>query len=669
MFDKILIANRGEIACRVIATARRLGVRTVAVYSDADATAQHVLQADEAYRIGPAAARESYLKIDAIIDAAKRSGAKAVHPGYGFLSENAEFAEACAAAGLTFIGPPPAALRAMGSKSAAKAIAESAKVPTSPGYHGKDQDPARLAQEAERIGYPVLIKAVMGGGGKGMRLVEEPGRFKADLEGARREAAASFGDDAVLIEKYVRKPRHVEIQIFADTLGNVVHLFERDCSLQRRHQKVVEEAPAPNLPPQTRKGLHDAAVRLASAIGYVGAGTVEFLVDADDPRTFYFMEVNARLQVEHPVTEMIVGEDLVEWQLRVAAGGRLPKLQSDIRQSGHAVEVRIYAEDPSKGFLPSTGRLALLRAPERSAHLRIDAGVVERDMITPFYDPMIAKLIVWDADRNAALRRLRAALADYHAAGPATNVAFLRAIAQHPAFAALELDTGFIARHAAALIPKGEGVSDRALAFAALHVLIARQDAASEAAARSSDPYAPWNRINGWVLNGERRDDVRLILGESEYVVGVRYRGAGWLLELPGGTLAASAERDAQGAIDADLGGRRATGQVVVDGRSLIVVVNGTSWRMMVKDPLEVGDLGELAGGNIVAPMTGKIIKVMASAGDQVAKGQALLVLEAMKMEHTLAASKAGKIVRVQASVGEQVAEGALLVAFEEAEK
>ena len=669
MFDKILIANRGEIACRVVATARRLGIRTVAVYSDADAAAQHVQQADEAYRIGPAPARESYLKAEAIIDAAKRSGAKAVHPGYGFLSENAEFAEACAAAGLIFIGPPPAALRAMGSKSAAKKIAESAKVPTLPGYHGESQDPARLAKEAERVGYPVLVKAVMGGGGKGMRLVEEAGRFKADLEGAKREALASFGDEAVLIEKYVRKPRHVEIQIFADAQGNVVHLFERDCSLQRRHQKVVEEAPAPNLPGETRKGLHEAAVRLAAAIGYVGAGTVEFLVDADEPSRFYFMEVNARLQVEHPVTEMIVGEDLVEWQLRVASGGRLPKLQSEIRQSGHAIEVRIYAEDPAKGFLPSTGRLALLRSPERNAHVRIDTGVVERDMITPFYDPMIAKLIVWDADRSAALRRLRGALADYHAVGPATNVAFLRAVAQHPAFAALELDTGFIARHGAALVPKSEGISDRALAFAAMHVLIARQSVLDDAAKRSSDPFAPWNRINGWVLNGERRDDVRLILGETEVVVGVRYLAGGWVLELPGGPVEASAERDQSGAIDADLGGRRATGQVVADGRSLIVVVDGASWRMTIHDPLEVGDLGELAGGNVLAPMTGKIIKVMAAAGDDVSKGQPLLVLEAMKMEHTLSAPRAAKIARVQASVGEQVDEGALLVAFVEPEK
>jgi 3-methylcrotonyl-CoA carboxylase alpha subunit len=666
MFDKILIANRGEIACRVMATARRLGVRTVAVFSDADASAQHVALADEAFRIGPPAARDSYLKIDAVIDAAKRSGAKAIHPGYGFLSENAAFADACAAARIAFIGPPPAALRAMGSKSAAKIIAEGAGVPTLPGYHGEDQDPERLAKEAASIGYPVLIKAVMGGGGKGMRLVESAERFKADLEGARREAEASFGDSAVLIEKYVRKPRHVEIQIFADTKGNVVHLFERDCSLQRRHQKVVEEAPAPNLPAETRKGLQDAAVRLAAAIGYVGAGTVEFLVDADDPRRYYFMEVNARLQVEHPVTEMIVGEDLVEWQLRVASGGRLPKLQGDIRQSGHAIEARIYAEDPARNFLPSTGRLALLRAPETGPHLRIDTGVVERDTITPFYDPMIAKLIVWDADRGAALRRLGAALADYHAAGPATNVAFLRAIAQHPAFAALDLDTGFIQRHRAALIPKQDEIADRALAFAALHVLIARQEALSDAATRSGDPYAPWNRMNGWVLNGERRDDVRLTIGDKEVVVGIRYRTRGWTLELPGGAVAATAERDARGSVDADLGGQRVSGQVVEDGRNLIVVVDGASWRMTIRDPLDVGDLGELMGGDILAPMTGKIIKVMAASGDEVEKGQPLVVLEAMKMEHTLTAPRAGKIARLQASVGEQVEEGAVLVAFAE---
>ncbi|WP_240989707.1 acetyl-CoA carboxylase biotin carboxylase subunit, partial [Cupriavidus taiwanensis] len=455
MFNKILIANRGEIACRVAATCRRLGIRTVAVYSDADAEARHVAFCDEAVHIGGAAARDSYLRADHIIEMAKETGAQAIHPGYGFLSENEAFAEACAAAGLVFIGPPASAIHAMGSKSAAKQLMEQASVPLVPGYHGEDQDPALLRREADRIGYPVLLKASAGGGGKGMRVVESGEGFEAALASVKREASASFGDDKVLVEKYLTRPRHIEIQVFADTHGNCVYLFERDCSVQRRHQKVLEEAPAPGMTEERRRAMGEAAVAAAKAVGYVGAGTVEFIANQDG--SFYFMEMNTRLQVEHPVTEMITGQDLVEWQLRVAAGEPLPLAQEQLRIDGHALEARIYAENPDKQFLPSTGTLRFLRTPPAvqfmrgdgvdgnphgPAGVRIDAGVREGDTISPFYDPMIAKLIVWGKDRDEALARMRQALAAYHVVGLSTNVAFLQRLVKSEAFRTADLDTG-----------------------------------------------------------------------------------------------------------------------------------------------------------------------------------------------------------------------------------
>jgi 3-methylcrotonyl-CoA carboxylase alpha subunit len=451
MFKKILIANRGEIACRVVRTARRMGIATVAVYSEADANARHVRLADEAVPIGPAAARESYLVIDRIIEAARSSGALAIHPGYGFLSENEAFAEACERAGLVFIGPSVAAIRAMGSKSAAKALMEKAGVPLTPGYHGDDQDPAHLKVEADRIGYPVLIKASAGGGGKGMRRVDRADDFDAALVSCKREAKSSFGDDQVLVEKYVLKPRHIEIQVFGDTHGNVVHLFERDCSVQRRHQKVLEEAPAPGMTESRRAAMGEAAVEAAKAVGYVGAGTVEFIANQDG--SFYFMEMNTRLQVEHPVTEMITGLDLVEWQLRVADGQPLPLRQDQLTIAGHALEARIYAEDPDKGFLPSTGRLLHLASPQESEHVRVDTGVDEGDSITPFYDPMIAKLIVWGHDRRAALATMHRALAQYRIVGVANNVAFLDRLVGTRSFADADLDTGLIEREHAVLFP------------------------------------------------------------------------------------------------------------------------------------------------------------------------------------------------------------------------
>ncbi len=499
MFRKVLIANRGEIACRVIATASRMGIATVAVYSDADRDARHVAMATEAWPIGPAPARDSYLRIDAVIDAARRSGAEAVHPGYGFLSENAEFADACAAAGLVFIGPPAAAIRAMGSKAAAKALMAQAGVPLVPGYHGAAQDPALLAAEAGRIGFPVLIKASAGGGGKGMRVVTDAAAFGPALEGAQREAAASFGDDRVLIEKYLTRPRHIEIQVFADSHGHTVSLFERDCSIQRRHQKVLEEAPAPGMDPERRRSMGDAAVAAARAVGYVGAGTVEFI--AEDG-AFYFMEMNTRLQVEHPVTEAITGLDLVEWQLRVAAGEPLPSLAPSI--TGHAIEARVYAEDPAHDFLPSVGTLVHLRQPTERPGVRVDTGVRQGDAITPNYDPMIAKLIVHGADRADAVRRLRAALDEYEVVGVQTNLALLRGIAATPDFAAADLDTGFIGRHPDLL---GAPPPPDALAWAAasLAVLQPAQDADAD----------PWSLLDSWRMNGTPEQVLEFAAGDQ----------------------------------------------------------------------------------------------------------------------------------------------------------
>jgi 3-methylcrotonyl-CoA carboxylase alpha subunit len=665
MFDKILIANRGEIACRVIRTARRLGVRTVAVYSEADANARHVALADEARLIGPAPARESYLRIDAVIAAARASGAQAIHPGYGFLSENAAFAEACEKAGLVFIGPPAAAIRAMGSKSEAKRLMEKAKVPTVPGYHGAEQDYATLRAAAGRIGYPVLIKASAGGGGKGMRVVESADALEAALASAKREAASAFGDDRVLLEKYLTRPRHIEIQLFADGHGNAVYLFERDCSIQRRHQKVIEEAPAPGMTAKRRQEMGTAAVAAARAIGYQGAGTVEFITDPDG--TFYFMEMNTRLQVEHPVTEMITGQDLVEWQLRVAVGEPLPLAQAQLAISGHAFEARLYAEDPGRDFLPATGRLGHLRFPAEGPHVRIDTGVVEGDTVTVHYDPMIAKLIVWDQDRDAARRRLVAALGACEVAGVTTNIPFLAAIAAHPAFAAAELDTGFIARHREALVPEAKPASDPVLALAALSLFLQRARAAQAAARHSGDPHSPWALTDGWRLNDDNHHVVRFQDGAREAAVTVHYRAEGYLMDLPGGSLAARGELEGENGLFADLGGSRVRARVVRQGRDLTVFWDGASHRLQLIDPLAGAAELEAGGGRLTAPMPGKIVQVLVAAGAQVKRGAPLLVLEAMKMEHTIAAPADGLVERVKYAAGEQVEEGAELIAFQAA--
>jgi 3-methylcrotonyl-CoA carboxylase alpha subunit len=666
MFDKILIANRGEIACRVARTARRLGIRTVAVYSEADAGALHVASCDEARLIGPAPARDSYLRIDRILEVAASTGARAVHPGYGFLSENEAFAQACADAGLVFIGPPPAAIRAMGSKSNSKALMETAGVPLVPGYHGEAQDAALLSAEAERIGYPVLIKASAGGGGKGMRIVRAGSELPAAIASARREAASSFGDDRLLIEKYLERPRHIELQVFADTHGNCVHLFERDCSVQRRHQKVLEEAPAPGMQAQRRRQMGSAAVAAARAVDYVGAGTVEFIVDASGQ--FYFMEMNTRLQVEHPVTEMITGLDLVEWQVRVAAGEPLPLTQEQLAIQGHAIEARVYAEDPARGFLPAVGRLEHLREPVTSAHVRVDTGVREGDEIGVHYDPMIAKLICWDTDRDAALRRMRRALAEYQVAGLANNLQFLSAVVSHRAFAEAHrdpslLDTGLIERHAAELIPGTQPADDITLALAALAELLRATREAQERARGSADPHSPWHDGGGWRLNQDNFHVVDFLDGGGRVSVTAHFRRGGHELELPGGRITAVATMDAEDRITADLGGARVMAQVIRRGDELTVFRDGRSHTLR----LEGQEAAEAGGdaGSLVSPMPGSVIEVLVRAGDRVEKGAALMLIEAMKMEHTIAAPADGVVKEVFFVRGDQVQEGVTLLEFE----
>jgi len=667
VFDKILIANRGEIACRVMRTARALGVRTVAVYSDADAAAMHVELADEAHHIGPAAAGESYLRGDRILEVARRSGAEAIHPGYGFLSENAGFAERCAEAGVAFIGPPASAIRAMGSKSAALGLMEEAGVPVLPGYHGEEQDPETLRAAAGRIGYPVIIKPSAGGGGKGMRIVRDAGELDSALGASRREARGAFGDETVLIERYLTRPRHIEVQVFADTHGDVVYLFERDCSIQRRHQKILEEAPAPGMADALRARMGRAAVDAARAIGYTGAGTVEFLFDADDEAgadEFFFMEMNTRLQVEHPVTEAITGQDLVEWQIRVASGAPLPRTQDQLSIRGHAIEARVYAEDPENDFLPATGRLRHLRPPEEGPHVRVDTGVREGDSVSIHYDPMIAKLVVWDHDRGDALRRLRRALADYEIAGLSTNVAFLTRAVAHPEYVRGRLDTGFIERHRSELFPPARRAGDDVLAFACLQVLLAQAARWRARARDGADPYSPWNDTHGWRLNDETHHVLTFVDREQRVPVKVHYRPRGYLMELPSGERLVDGALGPRDTLRADLAGRRAEATVIRQGTEITVIVEGVSHTLVYDDP-DVRTAGrEAAEGKLTAPMPGKVVSVLVEAGEQVARGAALMVLEAMKMEHTITAPADGVVDRVRYSAGDQVDEGAELLSL-----
>ncbi|HEX4986935.1 MAG TPA: acetyl/propionyl/methylcrotonyl-CoA carboxylase subunit alpha [Burkholderiales bacterium] len=667
MFDKILIANRGEIACRVARTAKRMGIRTVAVYSEADRRALHVELCDEAVLIGPAHPRESYLRGERILGAAKQTGAQAVHPGYGFLSENAGFARACVDAGVTFIGPPPAAIEAMGSKSAAKALMGKAGVPLVPGYHGNDQDPALLRREADRIGYPVLIKASAGGGGKGMRIVAQAGQFAEALASARREAASSFGDDRVLLEKYLQRPRHIEVQVFADSHGECVHLFERDCSVQRRHQKVLEEAPAPGMDERRRREMGAAAVAAARAVGYVGAGTVEFIAGRDG--RFYFMEMNTRLQVEHPVTEMVTGLDLVEWQLRVAAGERLPARQDQVSIRGHAIEARIYAEDPAREFFPAAGRIRHLRPPQAGAHVRVDSGVCAGDEVGVHYDPMIAKLIAWDCDRDSALRQLRAALDAYQIAGVTTNLAFLRAVTGHPDFAdagkdPASLDTGLIERNRDALLAPARPAPDAVLAVAALAECARMTREAAEDAAWSGDPNSPWHARGGWRLNEDARLDFVLLDAGTRRALAVHPRGEDHALEFSDGTsLRARATPGADGSLDVDIDGVRRKATVVRDAAGLVVFMDGGGHRLEFEQAGARDE--EDPSGRLVSPLPGSVIDVLVASGDRVKKGQAMMIIEAMKMEHTINAPRAGTIGRIYFAKGEQVAEGAQLLELE----
>ncbi len=677
MFKKILIANRGEIACRVAATARRLAIQTVAVYSDADANAKHVTACDEAVYIGGSAPKDSYLRWEKIIEAAKATGAQAIHPGYGFLSENEEFAQACAKAGLVFIGPPASAISAMGLKAESKQLMEKAGVPLVPGYHAADQDPALLQREADAIGYPVLIKASAGGGGKGMRAVDKSEDFAAALASCQREAINSFGDDAVLIEKYVQRPRHIEIQVFGDTQGNYVYLFERDCSVQRRHQKVLEEAPAPGMTPELRARMGQAAVEAARAVNYVGAGTVEFIVEQPggyahpEQMKFYFMEMNTRLQVEHPVTEAITGLDLVEWQLRVAAGEPLPLRQDQLQIQGHAIEARICAENPDNNFLPATGTLQVYGLPahvtfERAPHgTRVDSGVRQGDTISPFYDSMVAKLIVHGATRAEALARMDAALAQTHIVGLATNVQFLRHVTTSASFAQAQLDTALIPREAAVLFNQDKVGLPLAVAALVAHTLQAEQTLAAQRDAHGWQD--PWAQRDGWKSHGAQVRSFSVeYAGAPQGALLTHLRGGGLQLSVAGESQ--PLRWGAQGAgLDISFGNMRSVVNLYRNGDVAQVFTASGATQIIAIDALAHAGDTQAEGGRLTAPMPGKVVSFAVKAGDAVTKGQALAVMEAMKMEHTIAAPVDGTVAELLFAPGDQVTEGAELLRLEAA--
>lgn len=664
MFSKILIANRGEIACRVIKTAKKLGVKTVAVYSEADAAARHVAMADEAIEVGPAPAKESYLLIENIIAAAKSSGAEAIHPGYGFLSENAEFARACEKENIVFIGPPVAAIEAMGSKSAAKTIMQKASVPLVPGYHGEDQSTELLAQEATKIGFPVLIKASAGGGGKGMRVVNSELEFDEGLQSAKREALSSFNDDKVLIEKYLARPRHIEIQVFCDTKGHALHLFERDCSVQRRHQKVLEEAPAPDMQEERRSAMGEAAIAAAQAINYVGAGTVEFIVDEDG--TFYFMEMNTRLQVEHPVTELITGQDLVEWQLLVAAGEGLPCTQDELAINGHALEARIYAEDPDNDFLPATGHLAHLRFPLDSQHVRVDTGVRQGDSVSIHYDPMIAKLIVWDQDRASCLRRMQSALLETQVVGLTNNIDFLNSVVSHADFQSADIDTGFIDRHHDALFLDTDQINDTVLALATLFILLQRQKQSEIPSYSLGDKHSPWNQTNNWQMNLDNVDTIYLGSETDEYEVAVHYQHDKLTIVINGRSFVSSGSLDDEGYLAATLNDTRLHVTVVQQEDKLTLIHSGNNYKLKLVNKTAFNLEDEVAAGSLNAPMPGKVIEVLVKQGEVVKKGTPLIILEAMKMEHTITAPIDGSVSTIHYGAGDMVDDGAELLVVDE---
>lgn len=673
MFKKILIANRGEIACRVASTARQMGIATVAVYSDADRHAAHVEACDEAVYIGGSEPTKSYLRIEAIIEAAKKTGAEAIHPGYGFLAENGDFVAACQQAGITFIGPSAEAMAAMGSKSAAKTLMEKAGVPLVPGYHGDNQDPAFLHAQADEITYPVLIKASAGGGGKGMRIVNSSDEFISMLDSCKREAISSFSNDHVLIERYVTKPRHIEIQVFGDEFGNYVYLFERDCSVQRRHQKVIEEAPAPGMTEERRRAMGEAAVNAARAVNYVGAGTVEFIAEQDG--TFYFMEMNTRLQVEHPVTEMITGYDLVEWQLRIANKEPIPVQQADLAINGHAIEVRIYAENPDNDFLPSIGQLSHLSFPEHlsftNAPIRVDSGIRQGDSISPFYDPMIAKLIVWGADREQAIARMCQALLGTHIIGLHTNVSFLHRLMTNDAFVNADLDTGLIEKNHASLFPPAQAVSSKALAYVAATYMAKHGLKHSRAAKNAPVGYIdPWASADYWRVRQGEGTTVTVEDDHREYQLRIAQRSSDdWILEVEGVihelTWDVSSSGDNGLTFDIKLGldGDLSQAKVVQEGEELYLYTQDGQTRLRVPNTLAHAAEGdEVGGGGLTAPMPGKVINILVNVGDSVKAGDVLLVMEAMKMEHSITADTGGTVEELFFAVGDQVTEGAELI-------
>jgi len=656
-FGTLLIANRSEIACRIIRTAKRMGLRTVAVYSDADRNALHVKLADAAVGIGHAAAKESYLNIDAIMMAARESGAEAIHPGYGFLSENADFAQACTNAGLIFVGPGAEAIRVMGSKSAAKALMQQSGVPIVPGYHDADQSVAALTTAAERIGYPVLLKASAGGGGRGMRVVPAPGELAEALASARREAKAAFGDDQMLIEKYIASPRHIEVQVFGDSHGNIVSLFERECTLQRRHQKVVEEAPSIAVTPQRRDQMSAAARAAAQAVGYLGAGTVEFIADASG---FYFIEMNTRLQVEHPVTEMILGIDLVEWQLRVAFGEKLPRKQDEIRANGHALEARIYAEDADKGFLPSTGVIRHWREPAGEG-IRVDTGFRAGDAVTPYYDALLAKLIVHAGDRPAALARMGQALSEFEIAGITSNLAFLETLISHPRVASGEIDTGFIERE----LPTLTGARPVTAAdMAATCAAVLRREQGERVASEDSFP-SPWDRVDGWMPSGPRSRRLGFRQAAQRLFAVLWYGRDGLTLEFAGsqGPLCFTQSKGAR--LEVTLGETTETVSAAWSSRDLDLTTARGPLHLHWIDPF-AAEMGEAAAASrIVAPMPGTVTRILAEPGTDLPRGAPLLVLEAMKMEHTLRAPGDGRLNALKCAVGDFVQEGTELADFD----
>jgi 3-methylcrotonyl-CoA carboxylase alpha subunit len=672
MFTKLLIANRGEIACRIIKTAQAMGVRTIALYSDADKDARHVAMADESFYLGGSAPADSYLKADLIIEIAKKAGAGAIHPGYGFLSENADFARKCEQNGIAFVGPGSEAIESMGSKSAAKEIMGKANVPLVPGYHGDDQSDDNLVHQAKLIGFPLLIKAAYGGGGKGMRIVENEGEILAAVKSARREATSSFGNDKLLMERYLRQPRHVEVQVFADSHGNVIYLSDRDCSIQRRHQKVVEEAPAPGLSDELRAQMGQAAVAAAKAIDYVGAGTVEFLLDTlatKESSSFYFMEMNTRLQVEHPVTEMVTGQDLVKWQLMVASGSELPLKQEDVRIHGHSFEARIYAEDPQNDFLPASGKLNFLREPEQSRHVRIDSGIRENDVISNFYDPMIAKLIVWDESRPRALQRLVHALESYQISGLRHNIEFLANIAEHPAFAKADFSTDFIERYGDTLIGDASSESQTALALAALYQVLSRKNAAQALAINSQDPHSPWGHVSGFRLNSNSIHLVSLLTdgpnkddSELNNLVLIYFRDH-YQLVINEQVLKLNGELKNE-VLHAEINGHKSKIPVSHQGDDFTLFLPSGSYHFRAV-LAQIAEEQVNSADKLKAPMNGTVVTHLVEVGDSVTAGQGLLVMEAMKMEYTIESPFDGTVTEFYFQSGELVTDGALLLNVE----